>query len=59
MTQESKRSVEAPEPSFQGAPAMISNVLLAEDEEVQWNWTHTSEGSYVSGYQIIKKGPGK
>lgn len=59
MGQKPKRSVEAPKPTFQGAPVTFSNVLLAEDEEVQWSWTHSAKGSYVSGYPIIKKAPGK
>ena len=59
MTNEPKRSVEAPKSTYQGAPVVFSNVLLAEDEEVQWIWTHASEGSYVSGYKIIEKEPSK
>ncbi len=59
MTQKPKRSVEAPKPTFQGAPVVFSNVELAEDEDVQWSWTHTAKGSYVSGYQILKKEPNK
>ena len=56
MKQEPKRSVEAPKSTYQGVPpTILSNVLLADDEEVQWIWTHTSKGSYVSGYQIIEK----
>ena len=32
-------------------PAVLG-VYLFDGETVQWNWTHTAEGSYVSGYQI-------
>jgi hypothetical protein len=59
MAEKPKRSVEAPKPTFQGALVVFTNVLLAEDEDVQWSWTHTAKGSYVSGYQIIKKEPSK
>jgi hypothetical protein len=58
MAQKPKHSIEAPKPTFQGAPAVLS-VQLAKDEDVQWVWTHTTKGSYVSGYTIIKKKPGK
>ncbi|MFH1007040.1 MAG: hypothetical protein V1800_05980 [Candidatus Latescibacterota bacterium] len=55
MAKETKQSVEAPKPTFQGAPAVLLSVQLAEDEGVQWIWTHTTKGSYVSGYKITKK----
>jgi hypothetical protein len=38
-----------------GAPAVIS-VEVAEDEEVEWQWTHDTDGhSVVTGYTIVKK----
>jgi hypothetical protein len=36
-------------------PQVVLSVELSADEDVQWNWTHTPKGSYVSGYTIIKK----
>jgi hypothetical protein len=36
-------------------PQVVLGVELSADEDVQWNWTHTPKGSYVSGYTIIKK----
>jgi hypothetical protein len=31
------------------------SVVLGEDEEVEWRWTHYADGqSVVSGYEIIK-----
>jgi hypothetical protein len=36
------------------APA-VQGVALAPSEDVEWFWTHTSKGSYVSGYNIIKQ----
>ncbi len=51
------RRVVAPSP--QGAPRGASSALLAvnlrEDEDVEWTWTHETNGSYVSGYRIVKK----
>ncbi|HEX8090569.1 MAG TPA: hypothetical protein VF762_17045 [Blastocatellia bacterium] len=34
----------------------VLSVLLEEDEEVLWRWTHYANGqSVVSGYEVIKK----
>jgi hypothetical protein len=38
-------------------PQVVLSVKLSADEDVQWNWTHTPKGSYVSGYTLIKKRP--
>ena len=59
MTKVRKRSVEAPKATFDRAPVVYPNVLLGDDEDVEWIWTHTSKGSYVSGYEIKKKAPTK
>ena len=56
MAQQAKRSVTAPASTLRGAPA-VQSVLLGEDEDVQWTWTYTPEGSYVSGYTIVKREP--
>jgi len=48
------RSAKAPRLTVGNANGIIS-VDFAEDEEVQWNWTHMPQGSYVSGYTLIKK----
>jgi hypothetical protein len=48
------RWVNAPQSSLPGAPA-VQGVALAANEAVQWSWTHTVNGSYVSGYSIVKK----
>lgn len=34
----------------------VLSVLLDEDEEVEWLWTHEPERSYVSGYIMRKLG---
>ncbi|HJX35066.1 MAG TPA: hypothetical protein VJ373_07820 [Desulfatiglandales bacterium] len=51
-----KRWAEAPKPTqiMPDAPAVLG-VILAFGEEVEWIWTHTDKGSYVSGYNIVNK----
>lgn len=53
--QPQKRIVYAPQPDTTlSAPAVIS-VELAEDEQVEWQWTHLANGkSIVTGYTIIQ-----
>lgn len=50
------RWVEAPKPTklMPDVPTVFG-VNLAPDEDVEWFWTHTDKGSYVSGYNIIKQ----
>jgi hypothetical protein len=47
------RWITAPQSTLPGAPA-VQGVALAPGEDVQWFWTHTPNGSYVSGYSIVK-----
>ena len=51
------RRVVAPSP--QGSPRGSSSALLAVnlhgDEDVEWIWTHDTNGSYIIGYRIVKK----
>lgn len=35
-------------------PTSVSAVEVKPGEEVRWTWTHTSDGSYVSGFMIVK-----
>jgi hypothetical protein len=51
-----RRIVYAPQPDhISSAPALIS-VVLGEDEEVAWQWTHYADGkSCVTGYTIVEK----
>lgn len=44
--------VTAPQSSCASASTMLG-IWLAHDEDVQWTWTHTAQGSYVSGYVIV------
>ncbi len=57
IKQETKRWVAAPQSTLPGAPAVLG-IHLGDNEDVQWIWTHTQNGSYVSGYSIIKRKSG-
>src|SRR5262245_14822245 len=46
-----RRWVSAPSSTGPHSPA-VYGVMLGPDEDVQWSWTHTANGSYVSGYTI-------
>jgi hypothetical protein len=49
-----RRRVHAPVTTMNGSSSVMS-VVLGEDEEVEWRWTHYADGqSVVSGYEIIK-----
>lgn len=51
-----KRTACAPQIGDNYGPGALISVELDEDEEVQWEWTHFTDGrSYVTGYTIIKK----
>ena len=57
-----KKVIAAPTPDGRTPlPASsVSSVRVNPNEEVRWIWTHTPEGSHVSGYTIEKKvRPGK
>jgi hypothetical protein len=50
---EVRRTVAAPPPSN---PRLRSHVLSVEcgpDEEVEWQWTETLEGRFVTGYRLM------
>jgi hypothetical protein len=52
-TGERKRVVPAPAPSSPHLRSTILNVECREDEEVEWLWTETIEGRFVSGYRVV------
>jgi hypothetical protein len=56
--QQSPRTIAAPRPSPASAKTplnRVESVVLGPDEDVEWIWTHTLDGSsYVSGYTIVK-----
>jgi len=57
--QRSQRTVLAPSPtSVSGSiPSnRVLSVVLDDNEDVEWTWTSTAEGtSYVSGYTIVTR----
>lgn len=50
-----RRIVPAPAPSNPRLHAPILSVECAEDQDVQWQWTETAEGRFVSGYQLVPR----
>jgi hypothetical protein len=54
--EEKRRFVQPPVMDFKGNSSPVFNVALAENEEIQWIWTHFSNGqSVITDYNIIKK----
>ena len=53
VSQKARRVVEAPGSKM--LPNRVLSVVLAEEEDVEWIWTNSLAGSYVSGYSIVKK----
>jgi len=50
------RTVYAPQPKDDSKPPAVISVELDEDEDVEWIWTHTSDGeSFVTGYTIVER----
>ena len=53
----SRRVLQAPAPSNPRLCSGVLNVECAEDEEVEWAWTETADGRFVSGYRIVPRVP--
>jgi hypothetical protein len=49
------RVVAAPAPSHPELRSAILNVDCADDEDVEWQWTETPAGRFVSGYRIVPR----
>ena len=45
----------APPPSNPRLYSTVLSVECAEDEEVEWQWTETVEGRFVSGYRLVTR----
>jgi hypothetical protein len=45
----------APEPSRPELRSTLLNVNCADDEDVEWQWTETPAGRFVSGYRIVPR----
>ena len=50
-----RRVVPAPPPSNPRLYSIVLSVECAEDEEVEWQWTETAEGRFVSGYRLVTR----
>ncbi len=55
LTRKRRRVVPAPQPSNPRLRSAVLNVECAEDESVEWHWTETMEGRFVSGYTIVPR----
>jgi hypothetical protein len=49
------RVVPAPPPSNPRLYSTVLSVECAGDEEVEWQWTETAEGRFVSGYRLVPR----
>jgi hypothetical protein len=49
------RVVPAPEPSRPELRSTVLNVDCADDEDVEWHWTETAAGRFVSGYSLVPR----
>jgi hypothetical protein len=52
-----RRIVAAPAPSHPDLRCTVLNVYCDEDEDVEWQWTETPHGRYVSGYRLVARKP--
>jgi hypothetical protein len=50
-----RRVVPAPAPSNPRLRPAVLDVECSVDEEVEWYWTETAEGRFVSGYSIVTR----
>ena len=50
-----RRIVPAPAPSNPRLRSMVVDVECAGHEDVEWHWTETTEGRFVSGYSIVPR----
>jgi hypothetical protein len=50
-----RRVVPAPPSSNLRLYSTVLSVECAEDEDVQWLWTETAEGRFVSGYRLVPR----
>jgi len=50
-----RRVITAPLSSHPGLPSVVLDVECCEDEDIEWLWTETPEGRYVSGYRLVEE----
>ena len=49
------RLVIAPKPTHPRLRSTVLNVLCREDQDVEWQWTETNRGRFVSGYRFVPR----
>lgn len=56
-TTDGRRIVYAPRAAYpaNNTTRMIVSVALADDEDVEWHWSHSEAGSVVTGYTVRSK----
>jgi hypothetical protein len=54
-TSNTRRIIAAPAPSHPDLRSTVLNVYCDDDEDVEWHWTETAEGRYVSGYTLVAR----
>jgi hypothetical protein len=60
QTDEKRRFVQPPVMDVREKSSPVFNVERSENEDVEWIWTHYSNGqSVITGYNVIKKSNGK
>jgi hypothetical protein len=50
-----RRLVAAPPPSHPALQSAVLNVECTDDKDVEWLWTETPHGRFVSGYQLVPR----
>ena len=50
-----RRIIPAPVPSHPDLRSTVVNVHCAADEDVEWQWSETPNGRYVSGYRLVPR----
>jgi hypothetical protein len=51
-----RRIVTAPSPTHPSLQSIMLDVECADNEEVEWIWTSTAAGRFISGYQLVPHG---
>jgi len=50
-----RRLITAPPPSHPCLNSAVLNVECTDDQDVEWLWSETPDGRFVSGYQLVPR----
>jgi hypothetical protein len=50
-----RRLIMAPPPSHPRLHSAVLNVECTDDQDVEWLWSETPDGRFVSGYQLVPR----